>query len=257
MEWYKVKQIDEVTYVISETHHWEETNIYYLIGEKFNLVIDTGTGLFKLRKLLEQIDDKEIHVITTHTHWDHIGNHDEFEHIMVHELDKDWIIKGIPIPIKFIRMNLIKDVPKELIPENFVLEDYELFRTDKVKTITDGETIDIGGREIGIIHTPGHSPGHISLYEQNRGYLYTGDILYKGRMYCNYESTDPKSYYNSVNKLYELRESITQIHTGHHKPLLEPEYLAKLMEIMEEAHSRNLLCHGSGVHSNGDIEVIF
>lgn len=257
MEWYKIRQIDEVTYVISEVHHWEETNIYYLIGEKFNLVIDTGTGLYKLIHLLKQIDNKEIYVITTHAHWDHIGNHDEFKHIIIHELDKDWITKGVPIPIKFIRMNLIKDVPKELIPENFVLEDYHLFTTDTVKTVSDREIIDLGGREIEILHTPGHSPGHICLYEPNRGYLYTGDILYRGRMYCNYESTDPKAYYESAKKLYKLKGNITKILAGHHEPILGAEYLTKLIEIMEETHSRNLLCHGSGVHSKEDIEVIF
>ena len=44
MGWFDIEKIDDETYVISENKHYEETNIYYLIGEKFNVCIDTGMG---------------------------------------------------------------------------------------------------------------------------------------------------------------------------------------------------------------------
>ena len=80
------------------------------------------------------------------------------------------------------------------------MNDYELFQGIPTKVLTDHDIIDIGGREIEVLHTPGHSPGHLCFWEKSRGYLFTGDLVYKDILFAYYPSTDPEAYLDSLEK---------------------------------------------------------
>ncbi len=62
----------------------------------------------------------------------------------------------------------------------------------------------IGGREIEVLHTPGHSPGHLCFWEKAGGYLFTGDLVYKDILFAYYLSTDPEAYLDSLEKVAAL-----------------------------------------------------
>lgn len=65
MSWFDIKELDERTYIISENKHYEETNIYFIIGKDFNICIDSGMGLHKIGQVLDRIDNKERRLILT------------------------------------------------------------------------------------------------------------------------------------------------------------------------------------------------
>ncbi len=65
------------------------------------------------------------------------------------------------------------------LPNNFNVYDYELFQGMPTRIVTDHDVIDIGGRQIEVLHTPGHTPGHLCFWEKDKGYLFTGDLVYK------------------------------------------------------------------------------
>lgn len=48
----------------------------------------------------------------------------------------------------------------------------------KSKVLTDHDIIDLGGRQVEVFHTPGHSPGHLCFGEKDTGYLFTGDLVH-------------------------------------------------------------------------------
>jgi glyoxylase-like metal-dependent hydrolase (beta-lactamase superfamily II) len=52
-------------------------------------MIDTGMGIASLRDAARHLLDKTVTAVATHTHTDHVGNHHEFEHTLVHELEAD------------------------------------------------------------------------------------------------------------------------------------------------------------------------
>lgn len=117
-------------------------------------------------------------VVTTHVHWDHIGGHGLFADIAVHEADAKWLAGGFPVSLSSIKSNLMRkpcDFPKE-----FDINGYQIFQGNPTRILKDGDIIDFGNRHLAVIHTPGHSPGHICLYEIERGYLFSGDLIYKG-----------------------------------------------------------------------------
>ena len=107
-------------------------------------------------------------------------------------------------------MNLSIETIREMVvdrcdlPEGFCVSDYELFQGMPTKVLTDHDIIDIGGREIEVLHTPGHSPGHLCFLEKSRGYLFTGDLVYKDILFAYYPSTDPEAYLDSLEKVAAL-----------------------------------------------------
>ena len=69
------------------------------------------------------------------------------------------------------------------LPDGYDVNTYELFQGTPAKVLHGGESIDIGGRRIEVLHTPGHSPGHMCFWEKEKGYLYTGDLVYQDMVY--------------------------------------------------------------------------
>lgn len=94
--------------------------------------------------------------------------------------------------------------------------------------------LDIGGREIEIYHTPGHSPGHISLFDHANGYLFTGDLLYDVTpIYAFYPSTSPADLVASLEKITEI-PGVTQVYGSHNTLGLDPSILQGVKKAVRE-----------------------
>jgi len=250
-DWFVVEDLGHDIYRISEPYHWEKTNMYYVIGRYRNVLIDTGTGLESIKPILLGIDDKPIDVILTHVHWDHIGCLTSFDSIYVHEKDSDWLKRGLPIPSAYIFSQLIKDVDETKLTKALPL-DYETVIVEKFNTIEDGFTLDLGHRSLKVIHTPGHSPGHICVYDSKSKHLFTGDLIYKGCIYCNYPSTSPVELDKSYRKLREW--TIDMFLPGHYEPI-HSGYLDKFIHIMNQHKKTGPLKHGLGKIEVQDISI--
>ncbi len=50
-------------------------------------------------------------------------------------------------------------------------------------TVDDGDRIDLGNRVLTVLHTPGHSPGHLCLFEEAGGLLFAADAIYEGELF--------------------------------------------------------------------------
>jgi glyoxylase-like metal-dependent hydrolase (beta-lactamase superfamily II) len=117
-----------------------------------------------------------------------------------------------------------------------------------------GDVIELGGRRLSVVHTPGHSPGHIALHEPDRRYLVTGDVLYRGTLNAFYESTDPVAFAQSISRLCEL-ERVTTILPGHNELGLNRDELSLAQTAFQEIEQRGALHHGSGLHEFGVISI--
>ncbi len=212
-DWFTVEKIDAQTFAISEYKHWEETHCYLLCGQKKALLIDTGLGVADIRKIVDSLTDLPVMAVTTHVHWDHIGGHQYFDNIAVHELEQDWLSVKFPIPLQVVKNNLTRfscDFPAE-----FDVDAYRIFQGMPQRVLRDGDWLDLGNRKLQAVHTPGHSPGHCCFYEPEREYLFSGDLIYKGCLYAFYPTTDPQLFYNSVKRVNKYK--ITKILPGHHQ----------------------------------------
>ncbi|BCD28650.1 MBL fold metallo-hydrolase [Bacillus cereus] len=254
--WFTVKQIARNTYAISEYGHWEKVHSFLLVGDTAAILIDTGLGIDNLKRITDQLTNLPITVVTTHVHWDHIGSHAQYEEIYVHALEADWLINGIKgLSITQIRHDIARDItlptPKTFQPEAFIP-----FQGTPTKLLQDGDIIDIGNRKIQIIHTPGHSPGHICIYDYETAFLFTGDLLYEGTIFAFYPSTNPVDLVQSLKKIINF-SPIKQIYGSHHTLGLPPTILKELKYAIQYLSDNNLVHHGTGTHSFQNFSIQF
>ncbi|BBF44929.1 hypothetical protein lbkm_3669 [Lachnospiraceae bacterium KM106-2] len=244
-DWFTVDRIDETTYVISEQEHWEETHCYLLLGESKALLIDTGLGVAKLSEVTKRLTSLPIEVVLTHAHWDHMGSLGEYKYIAVHYMEAGWLTTKFPLPRDAVLNNLLKEPCH--VPENFSKEDYKLYQGKVDCLLSDRDQLDLGGRKLEVLHTPGHSPGHICLYEREKGYLYAGDLLYLGKLDLYYPTTDPDLYMESIEKIRKL--SVTRILPGHHRMDVPNSLADQVGEALKQLKENNLLHQGKGIFS--------
>jgi glyoxylase-like metal-dependent hydrolase (beta-lactamase superfamily II) len=246
--WFTIQVIDKKTYAISEYGHWEKVHSFLLIGEEKAVLIDTGLGIDNIKRVTDQLTDLPIEVITTHVHVDHIGSHGEFENIYVHGGDEDWLISGIKgLPIEQIRNDISRDITLPT-PETFNPDTYTPFQGEPTGSLQDGDVIDIGNRKMTIYHTPGHSPGHISIFDNTNGYLFTGDLLYdETPIYAFYPSTNPVDLVNSLERISEI-PNVTKVFGSHNTLGLEPVILEEVKIAIKILRERNLVRFGTGIH---------
>jgi len=251
-DWFTIEQIDENTFSISEYRHWEESHNYLLIGETSSLLIDTGLGIENIQEQVAKLTDKPIIAVATHIHWDHIGGHKYFPNFYAHEEEINWLNGEFPLTMEQIKGFVVEDCD---LPERFDVEQYEFFQGMPTKILRDRDAIDIGGRHIEVLHTPGHSPGHMCFYEKERGYLFTGDLVYIGTLFAYYPSTDPVAYLKSLQRVAALQ--VKRVFPAHHDLNVPDTILTDMEKAFLEIKAKGELRHGSGTHDYGYFSVWF
>ncbi len=247
MGWFTVEKIDEDTYVLSEYRHWEETHCYLLNGKDRSLLIDTGLGICSIYDEVTRLTELPIMAVATHVHWDHIGGHRYFADFFAHEEELDWLQGKFPLPVEAVR-KMVADRCE--LPKDFDRNAYTIFQGTPAKVLKEGDRIDLGGRIVKVLHTPGHSPGHMCFWEQERGYLFTGDLVYCGTLFANYPSTDPTAYLESLEKISAL--PVQKVLPGHHSLDVQPDLIERMREAFCRLKANGQLHHGSGSFDYGD-----
>lgn len=248
--WFTIDQIDRESYIISEYRHWEETHCYLLNGSERSLLIDTGLGISNIYDEVIKLTDKPVTAVATHIHWDHIGGHEFFPDFYAHGAELNWLNGEFPLT-----MEQIKDMVVDRcdLPEGFDVNSYVFFQGNPTRVLKDRETIDLGDRIVQIVHTPGHSPGHMCFWEKERGYLFTGDLVYKDTLFAYFPSTDPESYLNSLKIVSAL--PVKNVFPAHHTLDIQPEILSRMRDAFRQLKAEGKLHHGTGTFDYGDWAV--
>jgi len=183
-----------------------ESNMYLIDKE---VLVDTGTGLFfpQIRENLINlgIDPKKIKlIVNTHCHFDHVGGDKSFRdlcnaEIAIHESDARALEEGDN------DLTLATMFGKKM---KSITVDRRLKERDKIKT---------SNFCFEVIHTPGHTPGSICLYESKKKILISGDTLFSdGIGRSDLPGGDSDLLRESLKKLSKLR--ITYLLPGHGMP---------------------------------------
>ena len=249
--WFTIEEIDRETYAISEYRHWEETHCYLLLGRERALLIDTGLGVGNIREVTDRLTSLPVTAAATHVHWDHIGGHRYFDRIAVHEAERGWLAGDFPIPLAVVKRNLAKE-PCEF-PADFRIEDYQIYRGEPQLVLHDGDRLALGDRTVTVLHTPGHSPGHCCFYEPERGYLYSGDLIYSGCLDAFYPSTDPRLFAQSVRKVRRL--AVKHLLPGHHRLDISVSIIDRIEEAFRGLEANGQLRQGGGVFSYDGFQI--
>lgn len=143
------------------------------------------------------------------------------------------------------------------VPDTFDPESYTPYTGKPTDVLADGDIIEIGSRPLVIYHTPGHSPGHICIFDAAHGYLFTEDLLYTGApIYAFYPTTDPADLIRSFEKVSQI-EDVEKVFGGHYQLGLDPSILQEARSAAHGLKERNLARHGTGIHEFKNIKVQF
>lgn len=249
-DWFTIDRIDADTCILSEYRHWEETHCYLLNGSERSLLIDTGLGVCDISKEVEKLASKPVAAVATHIHWDHIGGHKYYPDFYAHEAELNWLSGDFPLSMKTIR-GMVAD--RCDLPDGYDVGAYTLFQGAPARILRDHDEIDIGGRKIEVLHTPGHSPGHMCFWEKERGYLFTGDLVYKDTLFAYYPSTDPEAYLESLENIAAL--PVKRVFPAHHSLDIQPEILIRMRDAFRQLKREGNLHHGGGTFRYGDWAV--
>ena len=138
-------------------------------------------------------------------------------------------------------------------PTGYDVSTYEFFQGNPTRILDDGDAIDLGGRGIKVLHTRGHSPGHMCFWEDENGYLFTGDLVYRDTLFAYYPSTNPQPYLASLEKIAALQ--VERVFPAHHSLDIKPEILERMRNAFQELKTEGKLQQGTGICEYGDWAV--
>ena len=81
-DWFEVYEVEPDVWAIYEPFQWQEVISYLIIGDESALLFDTGNGIGDIRAIVDQLTDKPVRVLNSHSHIDHIGGNYQFENIL-------------------------------------------------------------------------------------------------------------------------------------------------------------------------------
>jgi glyoxylase-like metal-dependent hydrolase (beta-lactamase superfamily II) len=105
------------------------------------------------------------------------------------------------------------DIFTMLPPSPYSSSHYAVPAAPATRLLWDSDVIDLGDRSFEVIHTPGHSPGGIALWEAATGLLFSGDIVYDGKLIETSDAVEQEQYVQSMERL--LRLPVRTVHGGH------------------------------------------
>lgn len=94
-----------------------------------------------------------------------------------------------------VKANLLRD--KCDFPKSFDPTVYTIFQGEASQLLKDNDEIELGGRSLRVVHTP----GHCCYYDEARGQLFTGDLIYAGTLDAFYPTTDSIAFMQSIKKI--------------------------------------------------------
>jgi len=236
--WFDVYQIDEEIYAIYEPGQFEEVISFLIIGDDFALMFDTGLGIGNIRNVVDQLTDLDVVVLNSHTHYDHIGGNYLFDTIYGTPLEYTQN-RSLGSPPEAVAGFLQEGWVWKPLPDGFSAADYQsrAFEIDKI--VNEGDRIDVGGRVLEILFTPGHAPDSICLIDRENRLLFTGDTFYLAPLYTHLPGSSFEDYANSANRLAGLADQIDAAITSHNVPMVDASYMTALGQAFADIESGN------------------
>ncbi len=201
--YYVVVALDGQTFAIAEPRYWARNFNYLIMGTERAIMFDAGAGHEDIRPVVDALTDLPITFLPSHFHYDHVGREGAFDHVAVVDL---------PHVRKQANGNAL-----ELTWEQHLgsAEGLEIPTLMVDEWIAPGETIDLGGRTLSLLYTPGHTDNSVSLYDAERKVMFSGDFVTGNLAGAIAPTASLGDYLQSAKKVLRSTDAATIIRGAH------------------------------------------
>ena len=216
-DWFAIEDIAPGVYAIGEPR-FHQINWNYLIeGQDTVLLFDTGPGVRDISQVVRALTDFPLITLPSHLHFDHTGNLQRFQNIALADLPvlRSWMRDGL--------LHASDDLFRGFL-EGMVWKPVKISQWLPI-----GSRIDLGGRQLEVLHTPGHSPDSISLFDREANILFAADFVYPGPLYAQVPGANLADYLTTSVALLTQIDDQTKIFCGHGAPDEKGKHRAPLM----------------------------
>ena len=231
--WFEVYRLPGGVYALWEPRQSERVFSYLITGEKQALLFDSGFGIGHIEEVVHQLTPLPVMVLNSHTHYDHVGGNYAFSKVL--GIDSDYTrnsARGFPnskMAASLAPGQFCPPLPEGVTQEAYVIRPFRV-----TQFVADGDVIDLGGRKLEVIATPGHTPDSICLLDRTQRELFTGDTFYPGSLWLWVPETDLDAYQKSVERLARLSDLVDVLRPAHNLPEADPKVLARVSPALSE-----------------------
>ena len=173
--------------------------LFLLAGTEKALLIDSGMNLNNARDIAAGLTGLPLSLLNTHADRDHIGSNEQFDAFYMHPAEEPVYRRsgksGTIIPVR------------------------------------EGDSLNLGDRELRIIHLPGHTPGSIAVLDVQNKVLISGDpIQAHGRIFMFGDHRNMEDYIASLEHLESFADQFDEIWPSHADIPVSPAVIRKLRD---------------------------
>ena len=238
--WFATREHRPGVWLVAAPPH---VNCFLVAGRERAILIDTGPGIDDVRRAVTALTDLDVLVVNTHYHWDHVGGNNGFDDIAIHELGAEKLRRGPdmaklePYAAYTRRMLdrfgefsvtdeeffgfLSDETTPRPLPDDFDFATWTIPPTIPTRLLQDGDRLDLGGRALQVLHTPGHTPDSICLFDEDNGLLFGGDTYNTGPIYAHLPDSDVDAFARSTARIAELADGVAFVYVAHFSRYVE------------------------------------
>lgn len=205
---HRIMKIFRQTWQISE---FGLVNAFLLEGTKYAALIDTGCGIGEIGNVVRSLTPKPILVLLTNGQMDHSGGIDSFPASELYMREEDVPLLGDETQLESFRRAFIRTrVPVRWPGKDHVQQLLNMLPGPlpkgprKWKPLEDGQMLDLGGRTMKVLHTPGHTRGSTCYLDKKSRVLFAGDTI-------NYQIILPRQPDNNNSLLETYHRTVKHL----------------------------------------------
>ncbi|HSP38369.1 MAG TPA: MBL fold metallo-hydrolase [Frankiaceae bacterium] len=254
MSWFHTRPVAPGVWLVAEPGH---VNCWLVAGTERAVLLDTGLGVAPIRPVAQALTPVPVEAVNSHYHFDHTGGNAEFDRVAIHELGVPLLAGGVPPAVRsgyldYTRRLLAaaetyRDLDRDYfhllsadsdprpLPDGFVPDGWDPPPGIVTDQLVDGDVLDLGGRTLTVLHTPGHSPDSVCFLDDRDGLLFGGDTLNTGPIYAQMPDSDVTAFAHSTARLAELHADIRLVLMCHFgRGIVEAQFVREVADAFDQ-----------------------
>jgi glyoxylase-like metal-dependent hydrolase (beta-lactamase superfamily II) len=202
-DYFAVEDLRDGAFAIGEPHYYQQNYSYLIVGQTRAVLFDSGSGTRNMSGVVAMLTKLPVTVIVSHLHFDHLGGIGPFRDVAMIDVPgtRADVSGGFFKPTRYEYMGFLDG----RVAPSFRVGEW----------LAPGAIIDLGGRTLRVLSTPGHTPSSVTLFDEPNRRLFIGDFIYPTTLYAFLPGASLSAYQTTARILLEQLPTDTVLWTAH------------------------------------------